>query len=164
MNPNSSAPPPARAAVEQLRAYSAPLEGRRQLLRLDFNENTIGPSPLVAQALRNFSTEEIAVYPEYDGLREALLQNLVETGCRSGLKPDQIGLFNGVDAAIHAVFQAYGDAGETLLTTAPTFGYYSPCAGMQGMTIEAIPYQGETFDFPRQLFRRRWRPTRPGCC
>ena len=53
-----------------------------------------------------------------------------------------------MDAAIHAVFQAYGDAGETLLTTAPTFGYYSPCAGMQGMTIEAIPYEGETFDFP----------------
>jgi histidinol-phosphate aminotransferase len=124
------------------------LEGRRKLLRLDFNENTIGPSPLVAQALRNFSTEEIAVYPEYDGLREALLQNLVETSCRPGLKLDQIGLFNGVDAAIHAVFQAYGDAGETLLTTAPTFGYYRPCAGMQGMTIEAIPYEGERFDFP----------------
>ena len=118
------------------------------MLRLDFNENTIGPSPLVAQALRNFSTEEIAVYPEYDGLREALLQNLMETGCRPGLKPDQVGLFNGVDAAIHAVFQAYGDAGETLLTTAPTFGYYSPCARMQGMAIEAIPYEGESFDFP----------------
>jgi len=118
------------------------------MLRLDFNENTIGPSPLVAQALRNFSTEEIAVYPEYDGLRDALLQNLEETGCRPGLKPDQVGLFNGVDAAIHAVFQAYGDAGETLLTTAPTFGYYSPCAWMQGMTIEAMPYEGETFDFP----------------
>ena len=140
--------PSARAAVEQLKAYSAPLEGRRQMLRLDFNENTIGPSPLVAKALRNFSAEEIAVYPEYDGLREALLQNLVETGCRPGLKLDQVGLFNGVDAAIHAVFQAYGDAGETLLTTSPTFGYYSPCAGMQGMTIQAIPYQGETFDFP----------------
>ena len=118
------------------------------MLRLDFNENTIGPSPLVAQALRHFSTEEIAVYPEYDGLREALLQNLTETGCRPGLKPDQVGLFNGVDAAIHAVFQAYGDVGETLLTTAPTFGYYSPCARMQGMAIEAIPYEGESFDFP----------------
>ncbi len=144
----SGGAPAARAAVEQLKAYSAPLEGRRQMLRLDFNENTIGPSPLVAQALRNFSTEEIAVYPEYDGLREALLQNLVETGCRPGLKPDQVGLFNGVDAAIHAVFQAYGDAGDRLLTTAPTFGYYSPCARMQGMEIEAIPYEGVSFDFP----------------
>ena len=47
--------PAARAAVEQLKAYSAPLEGRRQMLRLDFNENTIGPSPLVAQARRAFA-------------------------------------------------------------------------------------------------------------
>ena len=29
--------PAARAAVEQLKAYSAPLEGRRKMLRLDFN-------------------------------------------------------------------------------------------------------------------------------
>tara|TARA_B100002052_G_scaffold285107_1_gene297648 strand:- start:163 stop:1296 length:1134 start_codon:yes stop_codon:yes gene_type:complete len=140
--------PAARTAVEQLKAYSAPLEGRRSLLRLDFNENTIGPSPLVAQALRGFSSEEIAVYPEYDGLQQAVVQNLEESGCRPGLKPDQVGLFNGVDAAIHAVFQAYGDPGDRLLTTAPTFGYYSPCAGMQGMTIEAIPYEGESFAFP----------------
>ncbi len=140
--------PVARDAVEQLKAYSAPLEGRRELLRLDFNENTIGPSPLVAQALRGFSSEEIAVYPEYDGLREAVVQNLQESGCRPGLTPDQVGLFNGVDAAIHAVFQAYGDPGDRLLTTAPTFGYYSPCARMQGMTIEAIPYEGESFAFP----------------
>ena len=144
----SGGAPAARSAVEQLKAYSAPLEGRRELLRLDFNENTIGPSPLVAQALRGFSSEEIAVYPEYDGLQQAVVQNLEESGCRPGLKPGQVGLFNGVDAAIHAVFQAYGDPGDRLLTTAPTFGYYNPCAGMQGMRIEAIPYEGESFAFP----------------
>ena len=142
------APPSARAAVEQLTAYSAPLEGRRDRLRLDFNENTIGPSPLVAQALRSFTSEEIAVYPEYDGLRQAVVTNLIESGCRAGLHPDQVGLFNGVDAAIHAVCQAYGDPGDLLLTTAPTFGYYAPCAQMQGMAIEAIPYSGARFDFP----------------
>ena len=150
MNSNSSAPPPARAAVEQLQTYSAPLEGRRELLRLDFNENTIGCSPLVAHAVRNFSAEEISVYPEYEGLCEAVVQNLLETKCRGGLQPDQVGLFNGVDAAIHAVFQAYGDAGDRLLTTSPTFGYYAPCARMQGMLIEAIPYEGDDFAFPLQ--------------
>jgi histidinol-phosphate aminotransferase len=36
--------PIARPEVESLKAYSAPLEGRRGLLRLDFNENTIGQS------------------------------------------------------------------------------------------------------------------------
>ena len=61
--PEPSLPCPlARPEVERLKAYIAPLEGRRQMLRLDFNENTIGPSPLVAQALRNFSTDETVSY------------------------------------------------------------------------------------------------------
>ena len=139
--------PTARPEVEALHAYSAPLEGRRNLLRLDFNENTIGPSSLVVEALRTIPPEQIAIYPEYDGLREAVIANLADRsqgrpGLARPLLPAQIGLFNGVDAAIHAVFHAYGDRGETLLTTSPTFGYYSPCAQMQGMAIEAIPYEG----------------------
>ena len=69
-------PPRARSEVEQLKAYSAPLEGRRNVLRLDFNENTMGPSPRVAEAIRDFPADQIAIYPEYDGLREALIANL----------------------------------------------------------------------------------------
>lgn len=140
--------PKARPEVESLKAYSAPLEGRRGLLRLDFNENTVGPSPKVVEALRAIPPDHIAIYPEYDGLREAVLANL-----GLPLQPEQIGLFNGVDAAIHAIFQAYGDRGETLLTTSPTFGYYTPCAQMQGMAIEAIPYWGEDFAFPLEQVR-----------
>ena len=140
--------PLARPEVEGLHAYSAPLEGRRGLLRLDFNENTVGPSPRVVEALRAIPADHIAIYPEYDGLREA-----VAAQWPGALRPEQVGLFNGVDAAIHAVFHAYGDRGETLLTTSPTFGYYTPCAQMQGMAIEAIPYEGEAFAFPLQVIR-----------
>ncbi|MYK07163.1 MAG: hypothetical protein F4040_05550, partial [Synechococcus sp. SB0670_bin_20] len=39
--------------VEALQTYSAPLEGRRGLLRLDFNENTLGPSPRIVETLEN---------------------------------------------------------------------------------------------------------------
>lgn len=145
--------PPARAEVESLKAYSAPLEGRRGLLRLDFNENTVGPSPDVVEAIRAIPADQYAVYPEYDGLREALVANLARAGqgkpgLGQPLSPDQIGLFNGVDAALHAIFHGYGDRGETLLTTSPTFGYYTPCAQMQGMAIEAIPYRMPGFVFP----------------
>ena len=69
--------------MERLKGYSAPLEGRRGLLRLDFNENTVGPSPKVVEAIRSFPEELIAVHPEYDGLREALIANLKTT--RQGL-------------------------------------------------------------------------------
>jgi histidinol-phosphate aminotransferase len=135
--------------VETLTAYSAPLEGRRGLLRLDFNENTVGPSPRVVEAIRAIPADHYAIYPEYDGLREAVVRSL---GGR-GLTPAHIGLFNGVDAAIHAVFHAFGSPGDRLLTTSPTFGYYTPCARMQGMVIEAIPYRLPDFDFPLEAIR-----------
>ena len=145
--------PQARPEVEGLQAYSAPLEGRRGMLRLDFNENTMGPSPQVVAAIRAIPAEQYAIYPEYDGLRQAVVANLAGVGLSRPLQPDQIGLFNGVDAAIHAIFHAYGDRGDTLLTTSPTFGYYTPCAQMQGMAIEAIPYRLPDFGFPFEELR-----------
>ena len=166
----TAVPPPARPEVESLQAYSAPLEGRRGLLRLDFNENTVGPSPKVVEAIRAIPADHYAIYPEYDGLRQAVLDSLAATpgavaaaapptapaapaDSRSAIRGpslhiEQVGLFNGVDAAIHAVFQAYGAPGDRLLTTSPTFGYYTPCARMQGMAIEAIPYRLPDFAFP----------------
>ena len=152
--------PQARPEVESLTAYSAPLEGRRGLLRLDFNENTVGPSPQVVAAIRAMPADHFAIYPEYDGLREAVVGSLQTTAGvaasqapgTGGLSADHIGLFNGVDAAIHAVFHAYGDRGDRLLTTSPTFGYYTPCAQMQGMVIEAIPYALPDFAFPLEAF------------
>nr|WP_255143499.1 histidinol-phosphate transaminase [Synechococcus sp. EJ6-Ellesmere] len=141
--------PQARPEVESLHAYSAPLEGRRGLLRLDFNENTVGPSPKVVEAIRAIPADHYAIYPEYDGLREAVVASLGGMG----LNPAHIGLFNGVDAALHAVFHAYGAPGDRLLTTSPTFGYYTPCARMQGMAIEAIPYRLPHFGFPLEEIR-----------
>lgn len=153
--------PPARPEVEDLQAYSAPLEGRRGLLRLDFNENTVGPSPTVVEAIRAIPADHYAIYPEYDGLREAVVAALQgeaarltgSAGAPAVLQPEQIGLFNGVDAAIHALFHAYGAPGDRLLTTVPTFGYYAPCARMQGMAIEAIPYRLPGFAFPLEEVR-----------
>ena len=145
--------PLARREVEGLQAYSAPLEGRRGMLRLDFNENTMGPSPQVVAAIRAIPAEQYAIYPEYEGLRQAVVANLAGVGLIRPLQPDQIGLFNGVDAAIHAIFHAYGDRGDTLLTTSPTFGYYTPCAQMQGMAIEALPYRLPDFGFPLEELR-----------
>ena len=152
--------PSARAEVERLQAYSAPLEGRRGLLRLDFNENTLGPSPKVVEAIRAIPPEHYAIYPEYDGLRERVVEAL--GGVQSRLSPHHVGLFNGVDGALQAVFHAYGSPGDRLLTTSPTFGYYAPCARMQGMVIEAIPYHLPCYGFPLEEIRAALVPTRDG--
>ena len=129
--------------IEALQTYSAPLEGRRGLLRLDFNENTIGPSPKVVEAIRALPAEHYGIYPEYDALKHRYAEVL-------GIGEEHVGLFNGADGAIHAVFQAFGAIGETLLMATPTFGYYTPCARQQGMEIQTIPYGLPDFHYPQE--------------
>ncbi len=140
--------PKPRNEVEALNPYSAPLEGRRNLLRLDFNENTVGPSPLVIQALREINSDEISIYPEYSGLKEKVVETLIKQNSSVNLHSSEVGIFNGVDAAINAIFHAYGDFNDLMLTTSPTFGYYSPCAQMRGMKINSIPYENNDFQYP----------------
>jgi len=140
--------PNPRKDIEGLQPYSAPLEGRRNLLRLDFNENTIGPSPLVIKSLRAISRDEISIYPEYSDLQEKIVENLIKQNSSVYINSSEVGIFNGVDAAINAIFHAYGDSNDLMLTTSPTFGYYTPCAQMRGMKIISIPYEGEDFQYP----------------
>jgi histidinol-phosphate aminotransferase len=137
----------ARPEVEALTPYVAPLEGRRGLLRLDFNESTIGPSPRVLEAIRALPPEAYAAYPEYAGLTEAFAESLA-------VPAEQVEAFNGVDAAIHAIFDAYGERGSTFLTTVPTFGYYEPCAQQQGMVIDEVPYLDD-LGYPLATITRR---------
>jgi histidinol-phosphate aminotransferase len=126
----------AKPEVEALTPYVAPLEGRRSLLRLDFNESTVGPSPKVVEAIRGLPPSAYATYPEYAGLTDAFAATL-------GIPPRQVEAFNGVDAAIRAIFDAYGERGAAFLTAVPTFGYYEPCAQQQGMVIDAVPYRDD---------------------
>ena len=137
----------AKPEVEALTPYVAPLEGRRPLLRLDFNESTVGPSPKVIEAIRALPPAAYATYPEYAGLAEAFTATL-------GVPAGHVEAFNGVDAAIHAIFDAYGERGACFLTTEPTFGYYEPCAQQQGMRIDAVPYDDD-LGYPLAAVRRR---------
>jgi histidinol-phosphate aminotransferase len=130
----------ARPNVEALERYVAPLEGRRGMLRLDFNENTLGPSPKVIEAIRNLPAEAYATYPEYAGLVEAY-------AARIGLAPDELALFNGADAGIRAIFDAFGEPGSRFVTLRPTFGYYTPCAQIAGMEVSTVPYTAD-LSFP----------------
>lgn len=135
----------AKPSVEALSPYVAPLEGRRGLLRLDFNENTLGPSPKVVEAIRALPPEYYAIYPEYESLTARYAAHI-------GLDTEQVGLFNGSDAALRAVFDAYGEPGSRFVTTSPTFGYYRPCAEIAQMSPVNIGYEPD-FSFPWQRLR-----------
>ncbi|MCX7982600.1 MAG: histidinol-phosphate aminotransferase family protein [Syntrophales bacterium] len=139
----------AKREVEALTRYVAPLEGRRPMLRLDFNENTVGPSPRVVEAIRQLPPQEYATYPEYEGLVEAYAEFV-------NVPPEHVAAFNGVDGAIHAIFDAFGEKGDIFLTTIPTFGYYRPCALQHGMVLEEVPYEMD-LSYPLDEVKKRLR-------
>ena len=150
--------PEPKEEIQNMVSYSAPLENRRNLLRLDFNENTLGPSPKVYNAIQSIKLHEISIYPEYNLLKDFLCKNYLN---KKNLDIKEIGLFNGADAAINAIFNTFGCKNDVFLTTNPTFGYYYPCAEMQGMKIITCSYEGNQFKFPIEAFEEKIKNYQP---
>ena len=65
-----------KKAVQEMEPYDPPLEGRRDKLRLDFSENTVGPSPRVLKALEKLNDNEFACYPEYTKFINKIASNI----------------------------------------------------------------------------------------
>lgn len=69
-------------------------------LRLHQNENTLGCSPRVLEALARLRAEEIAFYPPYAAATRACAEYL-------GVAPDRLALVNGLDEGLMGLAVAY---------------------------------------------------------
>ena len=105
-----------RLRVQAMKEYHPPL-GTRSSLRLDFNENTLACSPRVKQALEAITTGALTLYPEREPV-EAIVAKTV------GVEPEQLVLTNGVDEAIHVLFETFLEEGDELLLPVPTYTMY----------------------------------------
>jgi histidinol-phosphate aminotransferase len=122
-----------RKAVERLKKYRPPLEGRGGKLRLDFNENTVGCAPEVVRAMRRALTAEtLTRYPEYAAARQTLAKYF-------GVSNDEILLTNGTDDAIKLICDSFVDPGDTLLIPTPTFPVYQFFHQVAGGRVLGVP-------------------------
>ena len=98
-----------RAAVEKMAPYSPPTGGRAGKLRLDFNENTVGCSPRVIEALTKCLTaDRLSIYPEYaDAIRDLAVF--------FDVREDEFTLTNGTDEAIQLLINTFVDADDEVL-------------------------------------------------
>jgi histidinol-phosphate aminotransferase len=126
----TTATPAPRARVKAMKEYHPPL-GSRDLLRLDFNENTLACSPKVREALAQISTGALTRYPEREPV-EALV------AARLGLRAEQVALTNGVDEAIHVLFEAFLEAGDELLLPVPTYTMYEVYVSSTDATVVTV--------------------------
>jgi histidinol-phosphate aminotransferase len=136
--------PTPRARVQAMKEYHPPL-GSRDALRLDFNENTLGCSPKVRDVLGRVSTGDLTRYPEREPVEAIAAAHL-------GLEPQQVALTNGVDEAIHVLFEAFLEDGDELLLPVPTYTMYEVYASAtdaRAVTVQAA--DDMQFPFERLL-------------
>jgi histidinol-phosphate aminotransferase len=128
-----------RRAVLEMPEYHPPLAGR-DVLRLDFNENTFAPSPKVLEKLRAITAEGLTKYPEREPVERIVAKHF-------GLHAEQVLLTNGVDEAIHLMCAAFLEPEDEALISTPTFFMYD--VSIQMMTPHLRKVQADaTLEFP----------------
>jgi len=125
-----------RRAVERMRPYHPPLEGRTNKLRLDFNENPIGCSPAVRRALAKLSAASISAYPEQETVRRKAARYF-------GVRPEELLLTNGTDEALSLVVNTFVESGDRVLFVEPTYAMYRFYSELAGARVIAPRYDAE---------------------
>lgn len=118
--------------IQGMETYQAPSDSRLIFdgLRLDFNEKTLPPSPVVQAALQEVITNNIIqVYPEEcQELREKIADYV-------GVQPNQILLTNGSDQAIDVIFRTFTAAKGEVIIPAPNYSMYQQFAELMNTTV-----------------------------
>ncbi len=141
-----------RAAVQKMAPYSPPTGGRAGKLRLDFNENTVGCSPRVIEALRDkLTADTLSIYPEY-------LEAMRELAAFFAVAPGEFLLSNGTDEAIQVLINTFVDDGQDVLLLKPSYAMYRFYAELAGASVREIEYSPADLSFPLEDFLAAIRP------
>ena len=138
------------AAGKSLEALAEELGGI-DLVRLSANENPLGPSPRVVEAVRR-EAARVHLYPDggATALREALAQRL-------GVGRDQLVVGNGADELIGLVALAAFEPGDEAIVPHPSFEPYTTGVVLAGATVVPSPlagYETDLEDMGRRLTPR----------
>ena len=141
--------PTPRARVQAMKEYHPPL-GNRDAMRLDFNENTVACSPRVHEVLGRISAGDLTRYPERAPVERIVADHL-------GVAAEQVVLTNGVDEAIHVLFETFLEAGDELLLPVPTYTMYEVYASATDARVKTVQ-AADDLQFPFQGLLRAITP------
>lgn len=111
-----------------------PPQERYGYLRLDMNENPEGlPKEFVDSVLEEFTPEFLSTYPEPD----VFIQKYAEF---IHVKPENVCITNGSDAAIRYTFEVFADKGSSVVTVTPSFEMYGVNCTMLGLVHKPVSY------------------------
>ena len=129
-----------KKAVQKMQPYNPPLEGRRNYLRLDFNENTVGPGKEVIKAIKKARSSDLCTYPEYNKFKKKLSEYL-------DINATELAITSASDEAIKLIIDTYMEKNEEIIIPVPTFPMFKFYSELAGVRIKEITYN-EGLSFP----------------
>lgn len=103
-----------KKSLEKAKGYDIPLYLDKSILKLDSNENILGPSQKVIDAIKNITEDDIKYYPAYG----ELINKIAEYNNTSS---NMVLPTNGADDAIKLIFDTFIEFDDTVLNSNPTF-------------------------------------------
>lgn len=115
---------------------------KSSVLKLDWNESTISPSPKVVSALTNLiQSDHLNWYPNTNNSE---LIGLLAAYC--SVKIDNVQYFNGSDAVHEVIFKTFSSDGDILTIIGPTYDHPRSVAECFGLTLDYF-YLSKKFEF-----------------
>ncbi|MEI8022784.1 MAG: histidinol dehydrogenase [Actinomycetota bacterium] len=125
------------SAVQNMRPYSPPSQGRADKMRLDFNENTVGCSPQVIDAIcRLTDSNMISMYPEYSQAQNKIAKHF-------GVNTEQMVFTNGTDEAISLLVNTFIEPGGELIVMHPSYAMYRFYGELGSAKIVEVDYDAK---------------------
>jgi histidinol-phosphate aminotransferase len=132
--------------------YHPPSSGRRNKLRLDFNENTVGASPHIIDFIKRYLTaSDLSIYPEYEHALEDLARHF-------GVQQTELTLTNGTDEAIQLLINTYIDDDAEVIVLRPSYAMYRFYSQLAGACVEELDYRAGKLAFPLEELLERITP------
>src|SRR5882672_5119177 len=114
-------------------------------IKLNTNENPYPPSPRVLAALREAVGADLRLYSDPMAL------HLRETAAELyGCEVDEVIAGNGSDDILTIIFRTFLNAGDVMVTPAPSYTLYKPLSALQDATFKEIP-MGPGYTLPEDL-------------
>lgn len=121
-------------AVRELTPYIPGEQPRERVIKLNTNENPYPPAPGVGEALRDYATDHLRLYPDPTSaaLREALAKAFKVTS-------NQVFVGNGSDEVLAFAFQAFFCHDAPLDVPTITYSFYPVYANLYGVELRKHP-------------------------
>jgi histidinol-phosphate aminotransferase len=116
--------------------------GLTDIIKLNQNENPLGPSPRALEAVRAI-LHDAHIYPE--GSAPALRERLAALW---ELPPEWILAGNGSDEIFRLFAEVYLEPGDRVIVPAPSFAGYPLVAELAGAEVIRVPLAEQTMDLP----------------